>query len=237
MVVNRSINLFLVALIGSLALTSFAKATILNFPSCDQVCSIVSGLDIPDPVTQNPNNGILMTWNERQNVVLQNNLSVDRVADTSASFIGGSAGNYYIKAGTIVTSHYLQWDPSSGTGTVNARIRLDSEIFAFITADQNLFDSDAALGLPGIDYNDFTLRGLESGDTTTFNAGGLGLEYVDVSWFAGSPGDWTRLIAAYSPIAAQAPEPGTLAIFGFGLAGLGLMRRRAALAKRIDASD
>lgn len=227
---NKPLLFAAVALMCGGALIPRANATLLDFPSCNVTCTITSGGGIPNPVVQDPNDGILLTWDERQNVTLLADLPVDRVADATASFIGGSSGSYYIKAGTIVTSHYLQWDPSSQSGnTVNARIHLDSEIFAFITADQKLFDSDAILGLPGIDYNDFNLRGLESGDDTTFNAGGLGLNYVDISWFASSPGDWTRLIAAYSPIAeqrAQAPEPGTLAIFGFGLAGLGLMRRR-----------
>ncbi len=66
---------------------------------------------------------------------------------------------------SVVSSHYLQWDPGSGSASsVQATIELNSQVFAFITADQNLFDSDAALGLPGLDYADFGLRGLETGD-------------------------------------------------------------------------
>ena len=111
---------------------------------------------------------------------------------------------------------------ATSAARVDATIDFDSEIFAFITADQKLFDSDAALGLSGLDYNDFTLRGLEGGDTTNFNGSS-----VDISWRASSPGDWTRLITAFSP-AAAIPEPAPIALLGLGLIGLsvGYHRKR-----------
>jgi hypothetical protein len=83
-------------------------------------------------------------------------------------------------------------------------VSLDSQIFAFITADQNLFDSDAALGLPGLDYNDFSARGLEGNDATNFNGAN-----VDLAWSASSPGDWTRLITAFVATPLLLPAPGS----------------------------
>jgi len=214
-----------------MAMTGVSNATIVGYTNCvgANICSFVGGpaptdpATPPNPVTANPNNGILLGWDEVQNTTLAADLRVDRVFDASASFVGSDANGLFIKAGTIVSSHYFQWDPGNGsTARVDATINLDSQVFAFITDTQKLFDTDAALGLPGLDYNDFGLRGLENDDTTNFNG-----EDVDISWRAGSPGDWTRLITAFSP-AAAVPEPGTLALFALGFAGLGIARRKRA---------
>tara|TARA_B110000495_G_C22985432_1_gene579709 strand:+ start:697 stop:1191 length:495 start_codon:yes stop_codon:yes gene_type:complete len=162
----------------------------------------------------------LLAWNEIQNHTLISDIKVDRVFDQNASFVEAVSGGYVLKAGTVVSSHYFQWDPGNGSATrVSGTIQLDAQVFAVLTADQNLFDSDF-LGLPGVNYNDFTLRGIESGDTTTFNGSDL-----DFSWFTGSPGDWVRVLSAYSPI-ASIPEPssqvGLLGLLSFTL----VLRRR-----------
>tara|TARA_R110000868_G_scaffold7354_19_gene40102 strand:+ start:108 stop:803 length:696 start_codon:yes stop_codon:yes gene_type:complete len=209
-----------------LAAAGTANATIVGYTGCTGANSCDVTTTPPDPVTQDPNDGILLGWNEVQNTTLAADLRVDRVFDEGASFVEADGSGFIIKAGTIVSSHYFQWDPGNGSaGTVEATINLDSQVFAFITDTQKLFDSDAALGLSALDYNDFGLRGLESGDTTNFNG-----ENVDIDWTASSPGDWTRLITAFSP-AAAIPEPGALAPFGLGLAafaGLRIARRKRA---------
>ncbi|NTS75419.1 hypothetical protein HR060_00955 [Catenovulum sp. SM1970] len=187
------------------------QATIISVTGCTATCTITN--TPPNPVTPDPNNGVLLLWNERQNITLTENLTVNRVFDTSASFIQDNGnGTYDILAGTIVSSHYIQWDPllnsQGGTiaGTISATINLDSEVFAFITQDAQLFASDEALGLPGLDYNDFGLRGLEFGDTTSFVNNN-----TEINWTATSPGDWSRLITAFSPTAERKniPEPST----------------------------
>ena len=183
---------------------------------------VVDGGDIPNPVTKNPNNGLLIGWDERQNVTLTSDLRVDRVFDSTASFVeDAGGGDWVIKAGTIVSSHYFQWDPGNGSvGNVNATLKLDSQVFAFMTEDGHLQNSDSVLGLPGVDYNDFLNRGLESSDTTNF----VGPD-VEISWNATSPGDWTRLITAFSPSAA--PElttgnsDGTASSLDFGQVRVG----------------
>lgn len=222
------------ALSLSVVLGGSAHATFVSLGSCTGGfdCQITS--TPANPVTQNPNNGILFAWNELQNITLTENLRVDRVFDTTASFISDAGGgDFFIEAGTVVSSHYLQWDPGNGSNNrIETTISLDSQVFAFIIADQNLFDSDATLGLPELNYNDFTNRGLEGNDTTVFNG-----PNVDISWSASNPGDWTRLITAFSPGGednggTSITEPNALALFGFGLAGLGLLSRRRKISRK-----
>ena len=200
---------YFTALLFVVSLT--ANATLIELADCTGAVACNITTSPPNPVVQNPNDGILLAWNELQNFTLETDLRVDRVFDPSASFVeDAGGGDFYLKAGTVVSSHYLQWDPAGSSGSVSATIKLDSQVFAFITADQNLFNSDF-LGLSNLDYNDFGLRGLESGDTTDFNG-----EDVDINWTASSPGDWTRLITAYSPAAASIPEPNNLGLFLVG---------------------
>ena len=220
-------SIFAASFFGILS-ASNVQATLVGYDSCSGAIDCQKAPDqapLPNPIAQDPNNGLLLGWDERQNVTLTSILRVDRVADLGASFVGSDGVGLFIKAGTIVSSHYFQWDPSlTGANTVAARIRFDSEIFAFITADSNLFSSDLALGLPGLDYANFGLRGLETGDTTSFAPGGNNA-LVDVNWTATTPGDWTRLITAFSPTAQSIPEPGSLVLLALGVAGLGFGRR------------
>ena len=212
-----------VGFVVAAAVSSPAEATLSSFSNVTGAVGAVITDTPPNPVVKDPNDGILLAWNEVQNLQLQNDLAVDRVADPNAPFIQpDGSGGYLIKAGTYVSSHYLQWDPGTGSSNgVQATIHFDSEIFAFMTADQKLFDSDAFLGLPGLDYNDFPSRGLETGDTTVFNG-----SEVDIDWYATSPGDWTRLITAFSPAAAfpeltTNDDPGNPAVVDFGTVRIG----------------
>lgn len=209
--------------LGALALGgSPAQATLVAVTDCgaDALSCTITGSP-PSTVTANPNDGVLLLWNEKQNVTLTEDLAVDRVFDESADFVSFYSGNWHLEAGTIVSSHYVQWDPATGTGRVTGTISADSQIFAFIFEDQKLFQTDALLGLDGVDYNDFALRGLEPGDVTDFDG-----ESVEIDWTAGSPGDWTRLITAYSPAAAAVPVPAAGGLLALGLAALAWLRRR-----------
>jgi len=224
------IKRLLFAALGSVLMTTGANATLIQFDMCvgANACKIAPDeAPIPNPIIADPNLGVLLGWDEMQNVTLTQNLYINRVADPTASFVDQDAKGYFILAGTIVSSHYIEWDPGAGSdAAVQATLNFDSDIFGFITSDENLANSDAALGLAGFDYADFGLRGLEKGDVTDFSPGG-DKSLVDINWRASSPGDWTRLITAFSPGAppSEIPEPTTLLLFGLSLMVLARTRR------------
>ena len=212
----------------AILLATSANATLISLGDCDASgafdCVITNSP--PNPVAPNPNDGILLAWDEMQNITLDEPLFVERVFDETADFVTPTTGGFLLDAGTIVSSHYLQWDPGNGSSSrVTTTISLDSQAFAFITSTSELADTDSLLGLPGLDYNDFGLRGLESGDTTDFSGSD-----ILISWSAGSPGDWTRLISAFSPGGEDPvdpiPLPASLPILLSGLLGLFAVRRR-----------
>jgi len=217
----KQINKIVITSITLLLSLSFSvQATIVSFSRCLGANSCEVTATPPNPIAVNPNNGILLGWNEVQNLTLTSKLYVDRVFDNTASFVGSDTNGLFLKAGTIVSSHYFQWDPGNGSSSrVNATIETDSQVFAFITNTQKLFDTDALLGLTGLDYADFTLRGLEGGDTTVFSGGA-----VDIGWSASSPGDWTRMVTAFSPSAV--PVPAAFWLFASGFIGLIGLRKK-----------
>jgi hypothetical protein len=148
----------------------------------------------------------LYGFDEDQNIVLQ----ADLVADV---------GTTLLPAGITVASHYIFFDPRN-TRSIIGTVDFDSEVLAIITSRGNLTASDF-LANTGVTYLSPGARGLEGRDAVTIS----GTQQISFMATASSPGDYVRVLTAFSP--AAVPEPASVFLFGSGLIGLSwLIRRR-----------
>ena len=189
-----------------------AIATVTSFSFCRGAITCDVTDQPPQPTVKGSYAGVLLAWDEAQNHTLAAALRVDRVFDPSAGFINDLGGGAYeIAAGTIVSSHYLQWMPGGpgalgapgGQGQVTATLNADNEILAFITSLENLEASNAVLGLAGLGHDTSALQSMGPEDITAVD----GLN-VDLSWQASTSGEWARVVTGFSP--AFAFEPPTV---------------------------
>src|SRR5262245_34047009 len=162
---------------------------------------------------QSPN---LFAFNEDQNIMLSGPLNVD-------------IGSGTVPTGTIVASHYVFFDPGP-TQTMIGTVNFDSDILGIMTSTGNLAASDFLPNTgvtnlnpphrvlqPGVNYLNPTQRGLEAGDVVSIS----GPRQISVNLSASTPGDYIRVLTAFSPNSATVPEPGTLGLLGPGLVGVG----------------
>lgn len=153
---------------------------------------------------QSPN---LYGFNEDQNIVLAAPLVVNVVP----------SGPLTLPTGTTVASHYIFFDPT--TGSIDGTVDFDANIVAIITSTANLAASDF-LANTGVNYLNPGARGLEAGDNVTIS----GLRQIRFDTNASSPGDYVRVLTAFSPGAV--PEPGSAFLLVGALAGLAILRYR-----------
>jgi len=166
-----------------------------------------SGLVVGNDTFQDPN---LYGFDEDQNIFLTSDLNID---------VGGSV----IGAGTQVASHYVFFDPGPGT-TITGWVDFDSDILGIITSTPNLLASDFLLN-NDVTYLNPGLRGLEAGDTAWIDA--TFSNRLNLSLFASTPGDYVRVLTAFSSGAAV-PVPAAAWLFAtalIGLAGIGRHRK------------
>lgn len=153
---------------------------------------------VGDDNFQSPN---LFGFDEDQNILLTAPLTVD-------------VGTTPIPAGTVVASHYIFFDPGPPEeviGTVN----FDSPVLGILTTTSALAASDF-LAKTGVNYLNPGERGLEAGDSVTIS----GPNQILFDTVASSPGDYVRVLTAFSPAAAAAPEPSSIGFVAAGLAAL-----------------
>lgn len=158
----------------------------------------------------NFNSPDLFGFDEDQIIVLPFDIDVDILAST------GLAGT--LSAGTVVASHYVFFDPA-GTGFIDGRVNFNSDIVAVIFDRDNLAATDFLIN-NDVTYLNPALRGIEGGDVVSiFDANTL--SFITR---ASTPGDYVRVLTAFSPD-IDVPAPAAVALFGLGLAALGLRRK------------
>ena len=135
--------------------------------------------------------------------------------------VGGSV----IASGMEVASHYVFFDPGPAT-TITGWVDFDADVLGIITSTANLLASDFLLN-NDVTYLNPTLRGLEAGQDVVTIDGTLS-NRINLSFLASTPGDYIRVLTAYSP-GAVVPVPAAVWLFGTALIGLaGFARRKKA---------
>lgn len=166
----------------------------------------------------------LYGFNERQNVTLLSDLAV---------FLGDGRGTGSIAAGTLVSSHFFDFD-TAGSQTVAATLMFDQPILGFARSSAQLAGSNG-LGMPQVTYNMPAFVGLEPGlDFLTFNPATP--NQVKIFFQDNTPGDVVRVITAGvaqgnpggggGGSAVPEPEAWALLIAGFFAAGAAIRRKR-----------
>jgi hypothetical protein len=208
------ITLFVLSATSQAALISVSGPT----SNVGSLASIIGApADVNDDVAYNT---AQQGFNEVQDYILTSALSVD----------GGS-----IAAGTRIDSHMIFLNSGPGNnGTLITQFNVDwtfDGMILGVMSDRNgnlEVASSEDLGASGTLYPlaGFGARGLEmtagcNVTTATNDCYGILDNVLSLTMRVSEPGDWIRVITA------DVPEPSIIALFGIGLFGIGLMRRKA----------
>ena len=190
--------------------------------------AIISGPDIITPPTAlGPNpfgQDRVVAFYEKQNITLGKSVDLGRkvgkkLANAKGSRDAKSART--IGEGTLVSSHYVAYDPA-GITRRSVTVSFDSEILGVVVGDKRLAATDF-LGADGVAYDSFRFRTREWRDKYKISKDG---KSSTLKFRANTPGDHFRIITAGTgtppppppPPPPAAPEPGAALLFGLGAA-------------------
>lgn len=224
----------------SILASAFAAAFVLATPAFAGIVSTGTGISVVAAPTGTLNEGNatyesdtqFFAWEEGKQT-----LGSSVTSDWSGTGLLSSTaqlGSFVTAAGSEVTSYYLRFDKIgnvAGTVTINtansAVITFDRNIIGVMTLDATQAANDATFAPAGLTYGDsvgspnfrgFDINGAGTSDRFSISADGHTLTIV-FSQLNNAGIDGLRILIN--------PEPGTLALFGLGLLGLGgLVSRR-----------
>ncbi len=151
---------------------------------------------------------LMQGFNEKQNVLLQEQLEVDF--------------NKFIEAGTIVNSHMIFLD-SAGSQDVtqnNIKWTFDGEILGIMSDSGGILEglSNTLLGAEGTTYPAFAARGLETDERSGNRKYSVDGNELTLSMRVTNPGDWVRVVTRANPQSVQEPTS-MLGLFAVGVFG------------------
>lgn len=177
-----------------------------------------SGVVVGNDTFDDPN---LRGFNEDQNIIFDQDITAYTSWNWNNDTVGGTE-SIMILDGTEVASHYIFFDPGP-TSTMEGWVQFDSDILGIIVDTDTLLATDSLINNT-VTYLNPDLRGLEDyQDWVRIDP--LNSDTIELHFTASTPGDYIRVLTAFSPT-ADVPEPATWLLIFAGLIGIGLGRKR-----------
>ena len=201
-------KLFLTAAIAAAALPMTANAAVT-------ACSISSSLPTATCVPFSPLPTQVGNNNQNVSGKIQYFAEKTMVGSASLAALVLSTLSVTISNNQAVASDFFVFDPRIA-GALSGAATFSGKVLGVINTRTGLIATGPTFGLSSVTYNNPTLVGLESIDSTSFSG-----NQVNFNLIASRPGDSFRVLTAV-------PEPSTwmMMLFGFGVAGFAMRRRR-----------